>query len=125
MRRLVATVVLVAGAACRRDAPALPPAAEVADRGWHAHEEVVAAGEHAQTCAAAGVAMEAAFAARRQAFVDAVALDNDRARLAEATAFLEAHEGRYGDLETRMAALADRCADDPAVAAVFRQMESP
>jgi hypothetical protein len=112
--------------ACQRDTtPALPPAAEVADRGWRAHEEVVAAGEHAARCADAGIAMQAAFTARRQAFVDAIALDRDRDRLLAATTYLEAHQDRYADLETRMGALADRCGEDPTVAAVFRQMESP
>src|SRR5262249_30985304 len=46
-----------------------PSPAEIVDRGWRAHELVVAAGEHAPSCAAAGIAMETTFAAHRQAFV--------------------------------------------------------
>ena len=69
--------------------------------------------------------MQRVFVANRQAFVDAVALDNDKARLAEATAYLEAHDDRYADLETRMEALSERCADDATVQAAFRQMENP
>ena len=102
-----------------------PSPAEIADRAWRAHEQVVAAGEHEATCAAAGAAMQRVFAAHRQAVVDGVALGRDRAKLEQATAFLEAHEGRYRDLETRMAALSDRCADEPTVVAVFRMMDSP
>ena len=41
------------------------------------------------------------------------------------TLHLEAHQERYADLETRMTALADRCADDASVQAAFAQMESP
>ena len=102
-----------------------PSAAETADRAWRAHELVVAAGEREPTCAAAGAAMQRAFAAHRQAFVEGIKLDRDRARLEAATAYLEQHAGRYKDLEDRMAALSDRCADEPAVSAVFRMMESP
>jgi hypothetical protein len=102
-----------------------PSPAEIADHGWRAHELVVTAGERAPTCAEAGVAMQRVFTEHRQAFVDAIALDNDRQRLAEATEYLEAHQERYADLETRMEALSERCAEDPAVLAAFRQMESP
>lgn len=108
--------------ACKDHAPS---PAEIADRGWHAHELVVAAGERAATCAQAGVEMQRVFVAHRQDFVDAIALDRDKERLAEATAFLEAHQDRYADLETRMVALADRCADDATVQAAFQQMETP
>lgn len=103
----------------------VPSPAEVADDGWTAHELVIAAGERAPSCAQAGVAMQRVFAQHRQAFVEAIALDNDRARLAEATAYLEAHQQRYADLETRMEALSERCAEDPTVLAAFRQMETP
>jgi hypothetical protein len=107
--------------ACRKD----PSAAEITERAWQAHGAVVAAGEQAGTCAQAGPAMQAAFTANRQAFVDAMALDRDKAKLQEATAYLEAHEQRYRDLETRMEALSDRCADDPTVQAAFDQMSNP
>ena len=113
-------------AACKGQSPsAAGSAAEIADRGWAAHELVVAAGEHAATCAEAGPAMQRVFTAHRQAFVDAMALDRDRGRLAEATDFMEAHQDRYADLETRMAALSERCADEPTVQAAFAAMESP
>jgi hypothetical protein len=102
-----------------------PSAAEIADRGWGAHELVVAAGEHAATCAEAGAAMQRVFVAHRQEFVDAMALDRDPRRLIEATDYLEAHQDRYADLETRMTALSERCADDPTVQAAFTVMESP
>ena len=69
--------------------------------------------------------MQRTFAAHRQAFVDGMALDRDRAKLEQAVDYLAAHEGRYRDLETRMTALSDRCADEPTVVAVFRMMESP
>jgi hypothetical protein len=117
-------VALAAIAACKADRPP-PSPAEIADRGWHAHELVVAAGERAQTCAEAGVAMRAVLAANRQAFVDAVALDQDRDRLRIATDWLEAHAQRYADLEPRMEALSERCGSDAAVQGVFREMESP
>jgi len=99
--------------------------AEIADEGWHAHALVISAGEAAKSCAAAGPAMQAMFAAHRGAFIAAFQLDRDKARMQEATDFLEAHQDRYGDLETRMEALADRCAGDPTVQAAFRQMELP
>lgn len=86
---------------------------------------VVAAGERAATCAEAGPAMQRVFNEHRQAFVDAIALDRDLAKLSEAADYIEAHRSRYADLETRMNALAERCADDAAVVAVFDAMESP
>jgi hypothetical protein len=109
--------------ACRKDDPTSPEA--ITARAWDAHGIVIAAGEQARTCAEAGAAMQAAFVAHREAFVDAIALDRDRARLEAATAYLEAHGARYHDLETRMAALSDRCADEPSVQAAFEQMEAP
>jgi hypothetical protein len=102
-----------------------PSPAEITDRAWYAHELVVRAGEDAATCAAAGPAMQRVFAAHRQAFVDAIALDKDKKRLAEATAFIERYGARYHTLEVRMEALSDRCAADPTVAAVFQLMETP
>jgi hypothetical protein len=109
-------------AGCKDHAPS---PAEIADRGWRAHELVVTAGERAATCALAGAAMQAVFTAHRQDFVDAVALDRDKQKLAEATDYLEAHQDRYADLETRMTALSEHCAGDPTVAAAFTVMESP
>jgi len=100
-------------------------AVELTDRSWTAHGAVVAAGESAKTCAEAGAAMQREFIARRQAFVDAMAIDKDKAQLEAATAYIEANEGRYKDLETRMAALSERCADEPTVQAAFAQMSSP
>lgn len=108
---------------CGRSGP--PSPAEITDRAWKAHGIVIAAGERAATCADAGAAMQQAFVEHRQAFVDAFALDKDRAKLAEATAYLEANQRRYADLETRMEALSDRCAEDPSVQAAFEQMSSP
>jgi hypothetical protein len=124
-RRLGTASTIALLAACKAGTTAPPSAAEIADRGWRAHELVVAAGEHAATCAEAGAAMQRVFVTHRAAFIDAIALDHDRARLAEATTYLEAHQDRYADLETRMAALSERCADAPTVNAVFAQMESP
>jgi hypothetical protein len=121
MRRLLVLCALVA---CKSgDAGSTPEA--ITDRAWTAHEAVVAAGEAQPTCAGAGAAMQKVFVANRQAFVDAMALDRDKARLEAATAYIEANEGRYADLETRMAALADRCATDPTVQAAFAQMSNP
>jgi hypothetical protein len=102
-----------------------PSPADIADRGWRAHELVVTAGERAATCAEAGTAMQRVFTAQREAFVEAIALDRDRDRLIAATEYLEAHQGRYADLETRMIALSERCADEPTVQAAFAEMESP
>lgn len=121
MQRLVVVLVLVA--ACERDSG--PTASEITDRAWTAHAAVVAAGEAAMTCAEAGVVMQREFVARRQAFVDAIALDRDRAKLQQATDFIEKNEGRYNDLETRMTALSERCADEPTVQAAFAQMSDP
>jgi hypothetical protein len=111
-------------AACKGRSPSRS-AAEIADRGWGAHELVVAAGERSATCAEAGPAMQRVLTEHRQAFVDAMALDRDKQRLSEATEYLEAHQERYADLETRMSALSERCADDPTVQAAFMTMESP
>ena len=102
-----------------------PTPAELTDRSWRAHAAVVAAGEAAKTSAEAGAAMQREFLARRQAFVDAMALDKDKAKPQEATDFIEKNEGRYNDLETRMTALSERCADEPTVQAAFAQMSSP
>lgn len=127
MRSIVAAWFLgIAGLvpACQDCSPS-PSPAEIADRSWRAHELVVAAGERAATCAEAGAAMQLAFDEHRQAFVDGLALDRDRAKLEQATDYLAAHGDRYRDLETRMANLSDRCAADPAVTTVFRLMESP
>jgi hypothetical protein len=105
-----------------KDRPPTP--AEIADRGWRAHELVVTAGERAPTCAAAGAAMQRVLDEHRADFAAAMALDDDRQRLAEATDYLEAHQDRYADLETRMAGLSERCADVVTVQAVFAAMES-
>lgn len=102
-----------------------PSAAEIAERGWRAHEVVVAAGERAASCAQAGEAMHRVFTQHRRAFVDAIALDSDRQKLAAATEYLEAHQDRYRDLETRMIALSERCATDTIVQRVFALMEAP
>jgi len=107
--------------ACKDQAPS---PAEICDRAWTAHEQVVTAGEHAPSCNEAGLAMQRVFAEHRQAFVEGLALERG-AMPAEATAYLEAHQDRYADLETRMEALSERCAEDPGAQAVFRQMESP
>jgi hypothetical protein len=119
---LAALALALAAPACRDRGPT---AAEITDRAWRAHDVVVAAGEQERTCAEAGAAMQRAFAAHRQAFVDGMALDRDRARLEQAVEYLTHHEDRYRDLETRMIALSDRCLDEPTVTAVFRMMESP
>ncbi len=110
-------------AACKQ-APA-NDAAAITDRAWSAHELVVSAGEREATCAGAGAAMQRVFAANRQAFVDAMALDRDKRALEAATEYIEAHADRYADLETRMAALSDRCATDTTVTAAFAQMSNP
>jgi hypothetical protein len=99
--------------------------AEIADHGWHAHDLVITAGEAAKSCAEAAVAMQKVYTEHQADFAAAFELDRDKARLQEATDFLEAHQDRYGDLETRMEALSDRCANDAAVQAVFHQMAAP
>jgi hypothetical protein len=107
---------------CKADPPS--PAA-ITKRAWRAHEIVIAAGENAKTCADAGIAMQAAFAANRQAFVDAMTLDGDKAKLAEATDYIEKHDDQYKVIEARMQVLSDRCGEDHTVAAAFQQMETP
>lgn len=121
VRWLPLAIVLLA---CRK-APSVSTAAEITDRSWRAHVLVITAGERAKTCGDAGAAMQRVFAANRQAFVDAMALDRDKAKLAEATNFIEANEARYADIDTRMAALSDRCADEPSVRAAFQEMSAP
>jgi len=116
------SLVLVLVLGCKQGPPS---PAEIADRGWAAHEKVVAAGEHEPTCAGAGAAMQRVFVENRQAFVDAMTLDRDKKQLEEATEYLEAHADRYADLETRMEALADRCTQDATVQAAFAQMSNP
>lgn len=98
---------------------------EETHRAWRAHELVISAGELSATCAEAGAAMQRVFAAHRQAFTDGAALSRDREKLSQAADYIERHEDRYRDLETRMAALSDRCIDEPTVVAVFRMMDSP
>ena len=107
---------------CKADAPS---SVEITKRAWHAHELVIRAGENAKTCADAGATMQVAFAANRQAFVDAMTLDGDKQRLAEAADYIESNDERYKLIEARMQVLSDRCGEDPTVAAAFRQMETP
>jgi uncharacterized lipoprotein NlpE involved in copper resistance len=121
--RLALTIVLTL-VACQKER-SLSSAEAITDRSWRAHVLVVTAGERAKTCAEAGAEMQRVFSEHRQAFVEAMALEKDKARLAEATAFIEANEGRYADIDTRMAALSDRCADEPTVQAAFQQMSAP
>jgi len=102
-----------------------PSPAEITERAWHAHEVVIAAGENAKDCVEAGRAMQAAFAAHRQAFVEAMTLDADKERLGQAADYIEKQGDRYKIIETRMEVLSDRCGDEPTVAAAFHQMESP
>ena len=115
---------VIAVLACQKER-SLSSAAEITDRSWRAHVLVIAAGERTKTCAEAGVAMQQVFTSHRQAFVDAMTLDRDKAKLAEATAFIEANEDRYADIDSRMGALAERCTDDATVQAVFQQMSGP
>jgi hypothetical protein len=108
--------------ACKDHAPS---PAEIADRGWRAHELAVAAGEHAKTCAEAGAAMQQVITEHREDFAAAFALDQDANALAEAIDYMAAHQDRYADLETRMEALSARCAGEPTVDGAFQRMESP
>ncbi len=121
MRLSRAFVCLIVVAGCDR----APTPIEVVDRGWQAHARLVAAGEHAPTCAAAGVAMQGVFDRERPAFVAALALERDKAKLEEVRAYLEAHDAEYRDLETRTEALDARCAGDAGVTAVFAKLELP
>ena len=119
---LLAIIWMFPGCGGNADAPS---PAEITERAWRAHEIVIAAGENAKTCAEAGTAMQAAFAKHRQAFVDALALDRDKQKLSQAADYIEKQGERYHTIEVRMEALSERCADDPTVAAAFRQMEAP
>ncbi|MDB4956663.1 MAG: hypothetical protein JWO36_4232 [Myxococcales bacterium] len=119
MRALVISCVLLG---CKSHSSS---AIEVTDRAWRAHEIVVGVGERAGSCADAGLAMERAFTEHREAFIEAIKLDSDPDRLAEATSYLETHQERYSDLEARMDALAERCSTDAKVQGVFRRMETP
>jgi hypothetical protein len=124
VRASLGTGAVLAALVCAgcKDRPPTP--AEIADRSWRAHELVVTAGERAPTCARAGAAMQRVLDEHRPDFAAAMALDDDRQRLAEATDYLEAHQDRYADLETRMTGLSERCADEATVQAVFAAMES-
>ena len=122
----VTVLVLLLAAGCKdKPSDTVRTVEEITDRGWAAHELVVAAGEAQSTCAGAGAAMQKVFNANRQAFVDAIQLDRDKARLEQATAYIEAHQDRYVDLEERMQKLEDRCAQDATVQAAFAQMGNP
>ena len=122
MRRWLVIVLLLH--ACKGSGASASPA-DITARAWEAHALVIGAGERAKTCAEAGPAMQQVVADHRQAFVDAMRLDNDKAQLAAATAYIEANESRYKDLDTRMAALSERCADDATVQAAFDAMSNP
>ena len=122
---LRASLIVLALCAGCKERPSTPTPEEITEKGWAAHELVVAAGEAQSTCAGAGAAMQKVFVANRQAFVDAIGLDRDKARLEQATAYIEAHADRYADLEDRMQKLEDRCAQDATVQAAFAQMGNP
>lgn len=124
IRVALLSLLLVPFAACK-DKPAEATPEEITEKGWAAHDLVVAAGEAQSTCPAAGAAMQKVFVANRQAFVDAIQLDRDKARLEKATTYIEAHQDRYLDLAERMEKLQDRCAQDATVQAAFAQMDNP
>ena len=111
-------LVIALFAGCRREA-----ADAIVARGWHAHELAIAAGEHAHTCAEAGAAMQIVIAEHRRDFADAIALERDDDRLEQAADYMNAHADDYLALYQRMSALEDRCADEPAVATAFAQMQ--
>ncbi len=127
--RVIRTLALAVGfglafASCQT-APAQDRAIAVAERGWKAHELVLVAGEQATSCPAAGTAMQQALAEHRAELAAAVAIDQDRDQLRAATAYIEAHPEHFPDLDDRLDALRTRCARDPAVQAVLREMSAP
>ncbi|HEY4240019.1 MAG TPA: hypothetical protein VGM88_09400 [Kofleriaceae bacterium] len=97
----------------------------VAQRGWHAHDLVLRAGEAAPSCAAAGPAMQAVLVEQRQVLLDAVALEADKDRVSEAADYIAGHPDDFPDLDDRTEAFAQKCGADPGVAAALRRMANP
>ncbi len=102
-----------------------PTPGDVVERGWDAHEAVIAAGERAATCADAGAAMQRELRDRRPALAAAVALDRDPDQLAKLVDFLEAHQDRLDELARRTDAVRARCPDDAGVVTALRDLAVP
>jgi hypothetical protein len=102
-----------------------PTAGEIVERGWDAHEAVIAAGERAATCADAGAAMQRELRDRRPALAAAIAFDRDPAQLAKLVDFLESHQDRLDELARRTDAVRTRCPDDAGVVTALRDLAVP
>jgi hypothetical protein len=116
-------VLAFALAACGKSGAPTP--GQVVERGWDAHEAVVAAGEHAASCPEVGAAMRRALGEHHAALADAFELDRDPAQLEKLVDFLEAHQDRLDELARRSDALRARCPDDASVTAAFHDLQVP
>lgn len=127
MRWIVTCWLLGATLACQRDrAPSsTDPAIAIAKRDWAAQDQILAAGEKAADCAAAGRDMQAALAAHRNDLVAAAATTRDPAQVKIVTDYMTAHPGEFPDQEERWDALLARCPRDPAIHAVRAEIQLP
>lgn len=119
MRLALLTILLACGSS------RAPTPGEIVERGWDAHEAVIAAGERAATCADAGAAMQRELRDRRPALLAAVAIDRDADQLEKLADFLEAHQDRLDELARRTDAVRARCAEDAGVATALRDLAVP
>jgi len=112
---------------CKRDhAPSsTDPAIQTAKRDWAAQDLILAAGEHAVDCSAAGEAMQAALAAHRNDLVAAAATTRDPAKVALVTDYMTAHPDEFPDQEDRWDKLLARCPRNPTIHAVNAEIQLP
>lgn len=112
---------------CQRDrAPSsADPAIAIAKRDWAAQDQILAAGEHAADCPAAGAAMQAALAAHRNDLVAGAATTRDPAKVKRITDYITAHPDEFPDQEERWDQLLARCPRDPAIHAVNAEIQLP
>jgi hypothetical protein len=116
---------------CQRDHapsstdPAPEPVIDTAKRDWAAQDLILAAGEHAVDCPAAGAAMQAALAAHRNELVAAAATTRDPAKVRLVTDYMTAHPDEFPDQEDRWDKLLARCPRNPTIHAVNAEIQLP
>ncbi|MEO8549402.1 MAG: hypothetical protein ABI678_05500 [Kofleriaceae bacterium] len=112
---------------CQRDhAPSsTDPAIAIAKRDWAAQDLILAAGEQAADCPAAGQAMQAVLAAHRNDLVAAAATTREPAKVELVTNYMVAHPDEFPDQDDRWDQLLGRCPKNPAIQAVHAEIQLP